>query len=107
MKAQEPGYTFLADLNPGYHKTPSLSSENSLVLETARIQRLSDFCTPYGTLFGNAHMTKTGLCFVWDALELREGVLERTGRSPNAWRWHRDKGPFAFTPFICIILTGL
>lgn len=74
---QEPGDTFIADLNPRHHFDASSSSYGSVSFDGGRFLRLRDFSSLYGAVFGDMQMRKTGLWFIWDIAQMHEDVRNR------------------------------
>lgn len=80
-RRQEPGDTFIMDLVPGFHTDVSLPSDTRPSFDGARILRLRDFASLYGTVFGNMQMRRTGLWLVWDLAQMHQDVRSRVQES--------------------------
>ena len=68
------------------------------------MHRLSDFCSLYGTYFGNMRMTRTRAWFVWDASKLHEDAMSRMypGKDRQIERAYMNKGSFTKTVCRCV-----
>ncbi|EKM53006.1 uncharacterized protein PHACADRAFT_259176 [Phanerochaete carnosa HHB-10118-sp] len=73
----EPGDIYIVDLNPGYYMDVCAPPEAAVSFARARLLRLRDFASLYGTLSGNMQMDATRLWFVWDVAQVHENVQNR------------------------------
>ena len=77
MRAQEPGDTFILNLNPHYHAHGQQEVNAGVGFKHAKLLRLRDFASMYGTVYGNMQMRRTGLWFVWNLAQMHDDIRSR------------------------------